>query len=136
MKKQIKTIFLNATIYYTLITLLMYTIGSLILNEQMVPRLDIMYEILIFSVLVSFINQVFQTKLNTFAKYAIHFSGIGAVYFVLFLLIGGVADQGNFILIGMGLYTFIYLIIAFILFVIRSLIHKKKDEAIPYKKQF
>lgn len=136
MKKQLKTIFLNATIYYTLITLLMYTIGSLALNEQMVPRLSIMYEILIFSLLVSFVNQIFHTKLNSFAKYTIHFLGIGVAYFVLFLLISGNADQGNFILIGMGLYTFIYLIIAFLLFVIRALICKKKNEAIPYKRQF
>ena len=136
MKNRLKSILLHSTVYYTLISLIMYSLGYLISNGQMIPKLSVMYLILLFSVLISFANQIFTLKMNSFAKYLIHFLAVGVIYFILFIVISGNSDMGTKMITGIGIYIFLYVVIAFIVFLIRSAISKKKNESTPYKSQF
>ena len=136
MKKRLRSIFITSTVYYTFISLIMYTLGFLISNGQMIPKLSVMYLILLFSVVISFANLIFRSKLGVFLKYLLHFLIVGAVYFILFITISGNGELGTRMLTGIGIYVFLYVIVAFIAFVIRSAIGRKCDENIPYRSQF
>jgi hypothetical protein len=136
MKNRLKSILVTATVYYTFISLVMYTLGSLLSNGQMIPKLSVMYLVLLFSVVISFANQIFRSRLGGFLKYLLHFLIVGAVYFILFITISGNGELGTSTLIGIGIYVFLYVIVAFIAFVVRSVIGRKRDENIPYRSQF
>jgi len=136
MKNRLKSILLTSTLYYTLISLIMYSLGYLLSNGKMIPKLSVMYLILLFSVIISLANRIFYTKLSTFVKYACHFLAIGAVYYILFISISGNSSTGSKTLIGIGIYVFLYVLISFISLLIRTVRARRKDDAIPYQSQF
>ena len=136
MKNRLKSILLTSTLYYTTISLIMYSLGYLISNGKMIPKLSVMYLILLFSVVISCANQIFRTQLSTFTKYLVHFLTVGVVYFILFIVISGNSEMGTKLLTGIGIYIFLYVAIAFVVFLIRAVLKRKKDEQIPYKPQF
>jgi hypothetical protein len=114
----------------------MYTLGSLVSNGKMIPKLSVMYLILLFSVVISFANQIFRARIGAFLKYLIHFLVVGAVYFILFITISGNGELGTSKLVGIGIYVFLYIFVAFITFIVRSIIYRNRDEKIPYQSQF
>ena len=136
MKSRLKSVFMTSTLYYTLISLVMYSLGALLSNGQMIPKLSVMYLILLFSVVISLANQIFRTKISVFGKYACHFLAVGVVYYVLFISISGNSTVGTKALVGIGLYVFLYILVAFICFLVRAICARRKDEKIPYQSQF
>ena len=121
-----------ACIYFTVVTLLLYTCGSLAAEpgHQWIPTLQMMYMLLVFCILFESANQlVLRTKLPYALKLLLHYGACTMIFYVIFIVWGQTAVNAGSVLVILTAFT---VILAFI----RSLGRAKQNRESAYESQF
>ena len=137
--RAIKQILSDGCVFYTVLTLLLYTGGMLASDRERewIPTLGMMFTVLLFSVLFAAVNYtVSHAKLPSVLKLLLHYAVTTVIFYVLFILWGGFAKNASTVLVVLVTYTLLYIIIALLLFVIRYLRGGVKNRSTAYKNQF
>lgn len=145
MKKQTKkgTFFdtvKNGCTAFSVITLLLYSIGALISSgteKQFVPNVKFIWLFFIFSLLLAFANKIlFMQKLSVAVRMIIHFAASFALYFITVVVCGGYIKNGKTAFISIIIFIVLYVIFGIATAVILSKKEAKKQENKKYEKQF
>ncbi len=137
--RALKKILSDGCVFYTIITLLLYTGGMLASDRERewIPTLGMMFTVLLFSVLFASVNYtVSNTKLSSVLKYLLHYAATTVIFYVLFILWGGFSKSASTVLVILIAYTLAYGIISLCLFVIRYLRGGAKNKKSAYESQF
>ena len=128
-----------ACIYFTVVTLLLYTCGSLAAEpgHQWIPTLQMMYMLLVFCILFESANQlVLRTKLPYALKLLLHYGACTMIFSVIFIVWGQTAVNAGSTLVILTAFTLVYAACAVILTFIRSLGRAKQNRESAYESQF
>lgn len=134
---KIKNTVLTGCLYYTIVSLLMYALSLIIVQQQMVPTLKTLCSVLAASIFTAAVNNIFYAKnLSSFFKLLIHFIASVAAFYVIFILIGGLSNNGATMIIAFVLFIFIYAVIVSVSFFIRKSASEKQIRNSKYENQF
>lgn len=137
--RSLKKILSDGCIFYTVITLVLYTGGMLFstVEREWIPTLGMMFTVLLFSVLFSAANYVvIHTKLTAVLKLLLHFAVTTVIFYVLFILWGGFAARGSAVLVILLTYTLVYAIAALVFFAVRRVRASVKNTDAKYENLF
>ena len=129
----------NACIYFTVATLLLYTFGGILseAGHQWIPRLEMLYMLLIFCVLFEAVNQLLRhSRLPGALKLLLHYGACTLIFSVIFIVWGQSAATAGGVLVILVTYTLFYAACALILFLIRYFRRDKENKASAYESQF
>ena len=136
----VKKILCDACVYNTVAVLLLYSVGILLPNGSgLIPKLQYLYMILLFSVLLSIANRLLLSeKLNAFLRTVIHFICVAAVFYVIFIVWGGFSKSGSTTILILLAYTVIYFIFTAVYYIFRAVRRKNKADVSDdsYESQF
>ncbi|MBE6632695.1 MAG: DUF3021 family protein [Ruminococcaceae bacterium] len=125
----ISDIIKNGCLIFTIITVITYTLGSVLSSENkaFIPTLKWIFLFLLFSLLLSAANLLLKNKnYSTALRLGLHFIATTALYFVVVVLCGGFIANGSQTLVAMVLYILAYIIFA-VIFAISNGTKKKKS---------
>ena len=115
---------------------IMYLIGVTI-DAGFIPTLGTVFGILGYSIILAFANLLFfSSKMKLFPRLLIHFFATAAVFYIMFVLLGGYKGNPGSVIVIFGLYLVIYAIVAAIVAVIRSILKAEENEKKEYKKVY
>ncbi|MBQ8509042.1 MAG: DUF3021 family protein [Clostridia bacterium] len=92
--------------------------------------------ILLACVLMSALNIIFRMDLSTMLKVLFHFIGSMLAYSLVFIVIPGAWTDFGAIFVRLGVFVVLYLVIAFVVLVINSILNNKRTEDLEYESQF
>lgn len=139
----LKKIITNACVYNTIAVLLLYSFGLLLPNGTgLIPKLEYIYMIFLFSISLSISNLLLRNKkLNALARTLIHYICVAVIFYVIFIAWGGFASNGSVTIVVMLVFTVVYFIITAVYYIVRHFSKKNEntdeesDEA-EYESQF
>lgn len=138
----LKKVLSTACVYNTIAVLLLYSFGLLLPNGAgLIPKLEHLYMILLFSLALSISNLLLRSKsLNAFVRTAIHYICVSVIFYVIFIAWGGFASNGSTTIVVMLVYTVVYFIITAVYYIVRHFSNKNKepeeDSEEDYESQF
>ncbi len=139
MKGALRKIISDGCIFYTILTLLLYTGGMLASTRERewIPTLGMLFTVLLFSVLFAAANySVSHTKLTGALKLLFHYGVTALIFYVLFILWGGFSSSPATVLILMLAFTLVYAIAALLVFLVRYVSGGAKNKQTKYESQF
>jgi len=125
----------NGCSVFTLITVISYTVGMIISNEEKayIPSLKSIYIYLCFSILFAFACRLLTNKkMNMVLRLLIHFIISASLFFLVIVIGGGLSGSGFATIIFMFAFAVIYLVFALIF----ALISKKKEKKANSEKHY
>ena len=129
----------GACIYFTAATLILYTCGSLLAEDgyQKVPRLEMLYMLLAFSILFEGVNQlVLHSRLPGALKLLLHYGACTLIFSFIFIVWGQSSMSPGGVFVVLVTYTLFYGICALVLFLIRHHRQSKINRESAYESQF
>ena len=135
----LRRILSGACIYFTVATLILYTVGSLTSEDgyQRAPRLETMYMLLVFCILFEGANYlVLRTRLPGALKLLLHYGVCTVIFSGIFLVWGRSSVTAGGVFVVLVTYTLFYGACALILFLIRHFRRDKENRASDYESQF
>ena len=135
----IQRVLTRACIYFTVVTLALYSAGMLLSNleRQWIPTLSMMFTVFFFSVLFSLVNQiVWNTRLPGILKLLIHYTVTTLIFYVMFILWGNYTATPSSVLIILMAYTLVYAAASLFIFLLRYIFSFRKNNRSAYKSQF
>ena len=141
MKKSsiISDIIKNGCLFFTVITMITYTLGSVLPSNDkaFIPTLKWIFLFLLFSLLLSAANLLLRNKnYSTGLRLVFHFIATTALYFVVVILCGGFIANGSQTLVAMVLYILAYIIFAVIFAISNGTKKKKRNKEEKYDSVF
>ncbi len=135
LKTAVKTVFTRSCIFFTLAILAIFVLANAI-DQTKLLSLTAVFQLYAFTLALSASFAIFRAKkLSGPAKGVLHFLVCTAV-FALIVVIGGNLKSPTTVLVGVCLFMVAYLIVAIVSLIVRRLLARKKDDAVPYKSQF
>lgn len=92
--------------------------------------------ILLACIIMSSLNLTFKLDLSAALRLLIHFLGSLAAFGLVFVIIPGVWNDLTAIFVRLGIFAVLYLVIAFIVIIIRSIGLNRRTEELEYESQF
>lgn len=86
--------------------------------------------------IMSALNLVFRLDLSLALRILIHFIGSLAAYAVVFIIIPGVWNDFTAIFVRLSVFAVLYVIIALIALLVRSIIINRRADELEYESQF
>jgi len=129
----------RACIVYTILTLLLYTGGSLAsgIEREWIPTLRMMYMVLVFSLGFSAACElVLRASLPAALRLVIHYAVTAGIFYVTFVVWGGYSASPASAFAILLAFTAVYAICAIVFVCIRRLTAAKKRNAQSYDAQF
>ncbi len=126
-------------LFYTVITLLLYTGGMIVssIEREWIPTISMMYMVLVFSLFLAAANVlVLGAKIPAVLKLILHYAAATVVFYVIFILWGGFQRSGSSVLVILLVYTFIYCICALVVFSFRYIKGNRENSRTDYETQF
>lgn len=136
---RIRKILNNACLYYTVLSLALYTGGMLAsgIEREWIPTLKMMCLTLLFSAVFSAANEiVFSTSLPGILKILLHYAATVAGFYVMFILWGGYGDTASSVFMILLAFTLVYAAAALLVFFFRYAFSIKKSNGSAYASQF
>lgn len=135
--EKIKTTVLTGCLYYTIISILMYALSLIMVQQRMVPTLKSLCMILAASVCVAALNNIFYVKkLSPIFRLLIHFAGSSIIFYLIFILMSGLSSYGRTVIIALISFIIIYAVIVLIVFFIKKAFGRQQNNKSEYKNQF
>ena len=135
MKRNLCQTFKNACVIFSAI-IFIYLIGLTFVNTKIQDITTIVF-LFLFSLIVSFINEIFYTKkFSLIIKLIIHFFSLLAVILIALAVSGKFAENGFAIIILSFAFAVIYWIGASVALIINGATGKKKNTEQKYDKMF
>lgn len=135
-KKILYKVIYPASLYFTVVTLVLYSVGMLLDhdNTNMIPTLRTELLILGFSLVISLANNLFALKkLHIALRVALHYAATAIGFFVLFITASGSKPGTGVSVVFMLAYTAVYAIICIIVFSVSAAKKKASIEKSEYK---
>ena len=133
---QCKKILTQACVIYTFLVTAVYLLGNAV-DSHMVPTLNMVLALLVFSAVVSAANAfLFSDKLVFPIRLIIHYIATAVVFYIAFVVWGGYKDNGGSVLSILLIYTFAYVICAVIIGVYRWLTAESRTAHTEYSSLF
>lgn len=129
----------RACIYFTAVTLILYTCGSLVseAGHRWIPRLEMLYMLLLFCILFEGVNlTVRHSRLPGVLKLLLHYGACVLIFSVIFIVWGQSAVTSGGVFVILVTFTLFYAACALILFVIRYVRRDKENRTTSYESQF
>ena len=125
----IRRIVYSTSLYFTIITLAFYIVGTILL----IPTLRTVIIIFAFSLAVNLANMLLHVKKPAMAlRVAMHYVIVGASLALLFFLAADFDASGWLVVIALGAYTLIYAVVCAVVFGVRGAVDKSKIEKSDY----
>jgi hypothetical protein len=86
--------------------------------------------------IMSALNLTFKLDLSMALRLLIHFIGSLIAFGVVFILIPGIWNDFTAIFVRLGVFAVIYLVIAFVVMIVRSIQKNRKTDELEYESQF
>ncbi len=142
--KKAKPIIYSACLYFTIaefIILAVASMFSLTAPEEgavagMFLNLGSTALVFLACLIMSALNLVWKLDYSLTVRLVIHFVGALAAWSVIFIIIPKVYDNISQIIVRSAIFAVLYLIIALIVLVIRSVIKNKRTEDLEYESKF
>ena len=104
---------------------------------NLVPGLLYMFLLLIFSLIFAALNRLFHSRLSSAVQILLHFAGLTAAFFIVFILAGGYYQYGGkSVAVIMLFYVLVYMLLLSVFMAARSIKHRRANQRSEYKKQF
>ena len=121
---------------FTFTILLFYAVGGVARGSGIALEAKQIWLILFFSALFSLSGLIFRTSLNMIVKVTLHFASTAFAFVFCLVFLSGYFEKTSGGLIISLIYAMLYLVIALVVFGVRALIGKKKNEESGYDRQF
>ena len=138
-KSIIKKISTNTCILFTIATVLYCIIVGIINSDAD----EILFEatrivlFFFFALIVSLANAIFSVKLiPTAFRYIIHYVLCAFAFYLCVLFPVNTSSYASFVLIGLSLFTVVYVIVCVLISIFKSKAQQKKEKKETYKNQF
>ena len=138
-KSIIKKISTNTCIFFTIATVLYCIIVGIINSDAD----EILFEatrivlFFFFALIVSLANAIFSVKLiPTAFRYIIHYVLCAFAFYLCVLFPVNTSSYASFVLIGLSLFTVVYVIVCVLISIFKSKAQQKKEKKETYKNQF
>ena len=126
MLNKIKTVLTETCVLFTLLTIILYCVGFIAVNDAVTFKPSGVFTLLALSFLLSVIKRVlFIKSISIPVKILLHYLLVLAASFLLFAVIGNVVSTSLATLVLLASVTLVYSVITLI-FVLRN--NKKQDE--------
>ena len=125
----------STSLYFTIITLAFYIVGTILGRDGMnlIPTLRTVIIILAFSLAVNLANMLLHVKkLATALRVALHYVIVGASLALLFFLAADFDASGWLVVIALGANTLVYAAVCAVVFGVRGAVDKSKIEKSDY----
>lgn len=135
----IKKIAARGCVTFTIVTLIFYSIGSIVSDSEksFIPNIKFIWLFFAFSVLLAAANEILSVKKIALGiRMLIHFAVCAALYFVCVVLCGGFISSGAQTLIAMAMFVIVYLICAVFAAAVINRREKKNSDSEEYRSQF
>lgn len=135
----IKKIAARGCVIFTIVTLIVYSIGSIVSDSErsFIPSIKFIWLFFAFSVLLAAANEILSVKkISLGVRMLIHFAVCAALYFVCVVLCGGFISSGAQTLIAMTMFVIVYLICGIFIAIVLSRREKKSADNEKYQSQF
>ena len=139
LKSIIKKIFISTCVIFTIATVF-YCILVAIINHS---ANEILFEgtriilFFLFALIISLANTVFGIKqIHTALRYVIHYILCALAFYLCVLFPIETTSAPSFVLIGLSLFTVIYVLASAALVIIKSKIQRKKEKKETYTAKF
>ncbi len=134
--EKFKNIISEGCIINTALLIVMYLVG-VSLDEGFIPTLGRFFGILVYSLVLAFANSIFfSSKMKVFPRLLIHFFSTAAVFYIMFVVLGGYKTNAGSIIAIFGLYLVVYAVVAAIVAAVRSILKADENEKKEYKKVY
>lgn len=136
---KVKEIIYRACLYFTVITLVFYSVGMLVSDSASfkIPTLTMLFGILLFCVVLSVVRLIFDAKKVPGAvRYLLHFAATGAAFAGVFIFMSGVYRNGTSIIIGLSAFILLYALIMGGTALARAAYARILNSRTEYKSQF
>lgn len=134
---KVKNTVLTGCLYYTVVSLFMYALSLIIVQQQMVPTLKSLCMILAASLFVAALNNIFYVKkLSSVFRLLIHFTASAVAFYLIFILMSGISNNGGTVIIAFVMFAVLYAVIVLVSFFIRKAFSEKQINSSEYKNQF
>lgn len=132
----IKNIISSGCVINSVLILLVYVIGVTI-DSGFIPTLQIVIGVLCYSLALAFANYLFfSSAMKTFPKLVLHFLSTAAVFYLMFVILGGYRANGGSVAVVLAMYLALYVIVALFTALVRYIINADKKAEQEYKKVF
>ena len=126
----------NACVIYTFLVTSVYLLGAMV-DSHLVPNLTMILSLLFFSVALSATNSfLFSDILILPFRLAIHYIATTFVFYIAFVVWGGYKDNGGSVITILLVYTFVYIILALIVGLLRRRTAESFNSKNHYKSIF
>ncbi len=110
----LKKILTDSCIIYTLLITLVYFLGAFI-SATWIPTVKMVISLLFFSVILSLGNEFLKSNILVYPiRLFIHFIATSLIFYIVFIVWGGLLQNGGKFLITFFLYTLVYVIVTVI----------------------
>lgn len=125
-----------ACLIFTVTIFTAFGIATAAKQEKLVPDFSFMFLLLLFSVSITLVNLILDSKFNSAVKYALHFFCTMVSFILVFIVFTGYYERGSTAVIIIIFAALAYFIVFAAIMALKSVFGRKKNEQTAYKSQF
>lgn len=133
---KLKHIISEGCVINTVLIVAMYALG-LTVDAGLIPTFSRVIGVLGYSIVLALANSLFfASKMKVFPRLLIHFLSTAAVFYIMFVLVGGYKASAGSLVAVIASYLVVYAIVAAVVAAVRSILAADKKEKQEYKKVY